>query len=197
MKRFDPKCSERIWTYADYCSWPDNGRWELIDGVAHNVPPSPSRKHQQVLGGLVVQFTNYFHLTGRKQEVYMTPFDVRLPSSAGINDDDITTVVQPDIFVVCNLEKLDDRGCFGAPDLIVEITSPSTAFYDQKVKLELYERTGVKEFWIIQPVDKTVMVFRLTDTGAYGCPEMYGRCDLVPVSLLGDLRVTLEDVFSE
>lgn len=191
------KNSDRKWTYADYCSWPDNGRCELIDGVAHNVPLSPSRQHQQVLCALVVQFANYFRHIGRKYEVYMTPFDVRLPTSDGQNDEDICTVVQPDIIVVCDLNKLDDRGCVGPPDLIIEVSSPSTAFYDLKVKLELYERTGVKEFWIVHPTYKTAMVFKLTDAGAYGCPEMYGSRDRVPVPLLGELEIDLADVFCE
>lgn len=123
-----------------------------------DMSPSPSRNHQEISVELLRQFSNY--LIDKTCKVYAAPFDVRLPEGDE-NDTNIETVVQPDIAVICDKCKLDDKGCKGASDLIIEITSPSTARKDLKEKLFLYEKSGVKEYWIVHPTDKTVMVFKL------------------------------------
>ena len=181
-------------TYADYLTWPDEERWELIEGVPYSMSPTPSRMHQKVSAALFNQIFN--HLKGKTCEAYSAPFDVRLPETPKVSDEQIETVVQPDIVVICNPEKLDDRGCKGAPDLVIEILSPSTAEHDLKDKFYLYQRVGVLEYWIANQTDRTLMIFKLNEAGEYGRPEMYGSRDRVAVQLLGDLEIDLAEVFA-
>jgi len=190
------KLSENeLFTYADYLSWPDGERWELIDGEAYMMSPAPSRRHQELSMELGIQFANF--LKGKSCKVYFAPFDVRLPQHADQPDDEIETVVQPDIVVVCDRSKLDDKGCKGAPDLVIEILSPSTSKMDLQDKFILYQRVGVKEYWLVHPSDKTVMVFRRNELGEYGRADMYASDDKVSVPLLGELIIDLKDVFWE
>jgi len=130
------------YTYKDYINWSDEESWEIIDGTLYNMSPAPTRRHQKISGELFAAIHSY--LKDKTCEVYSAPFDVRL-SINNENDDDITNVVQPDISVICDLMKLDDKGCNGSPDLIVEIVSPSTLKKDLKEKFYLYEKVGVKE----------------------------------------------------
>lgn len=163
-------------TYADYASWPEDERWEIIDGIAYAMAPAPSRLHQEVVLELARQIANA--LLGKPCQVYIAPFDVRLPRP-GESDDQIENVVQPDVSVICDPSKLDDRGCRGAPDWVIEVLSPQTAAHDQIVKRDLYERHGVQEFWLIHPGDQLAMVY-LLEGGAYGKPlvrELGGELD--------------------
>jgi len=180
-------------TYADYLTWDDDQRWELIDGEAFCMSPGPSRLHQKWLGELHRQFANY--LEERPCEVYLAPFDVRLQDLPGASDEGTLTVVQPDIMVVCDLDKLDDRGIKGAPDLVVEIISPSTAKRDITVKHQLYQRYGVKEYWLLYPNDRTLLVYKLSEEGRYSQPMVFGEGDIVPVPLLGDMFIDMGKVF--
>lgn len=182
-------------SYADYLTWDDGQRWELIDGQAYCMTPAPNRRHQTWLGSLFVQF--YEHLKDKPCQVYLAPFDVRLPDSPEDGDDEISTVVQPDIVVVCDQGKLDDQGAKGAPDLVVEILSPSTSKRDITVKFELYQRHGVKEYWLLYPNEKLLQLYRLGDDGRYGSPQVFGPEDLVAVPLLGELVVDLTRVMKE
>jgi len=186
---------EDHFTYADYLTWDDNQRWELIDGEAFCMSPGPNRLHQKCLGDLFVQF--HAHLDGKSCEVYLAPFDVRLPEYSDTSDEETITVVQPDLMVVCDHDKLDDRGIKGAPDLVVEIISPSTAKRDITTKYELYRRHGVKEYWLMYPNDRTLLVYRLSADGRYATPEVFGEGDVVPVPLLGDLIIDMGKVFRE
>ena len=133
-----PQKDER-YTYLDYYSWDDGERWELIDGVAYAMSPAPAPKHQTISRELLVQIANF--LKGKPYEVFHAPFDVRLNADS---DDD--TVMQPDIFVVCDKSKIDDKGCNGAPDMIIEILSPSTAKRDIVLKFNAYLQAGVREY---------------------------------------------------
>lgn len=187
--------TEGRFTYADYLTWDDDQRWELIDGEAFCMSPGPNRLHQKWLGELFVQFHSY--LDGKPCEVYVAPFDVRLQESSDTSDEETTTVVQPDLIVVCDHDKLDDRGVKGAPDLVVEIISPSTAKRDIATKYELYQRHGVKEYWLMYPNDRTLLVYRLSEDGKYAPPEVFGEGDIVPVPLLGDLAIDMGKVFRE
>jgi len=154
-------------TYADYLIWSATSGNELIDGVAYvREPPSPSRLHQEVVVELCHQVTH--SLRGRHGRAYVAPFDVRLPKD-GTDYDQIDTVVQPDVLIVCDLQKLDDRGMRGAPDWIAEVLSPSTASYDRTTKLSAYERAGVPEVWLIDPTDRSVTLHRLA-AGRYARP---------------------------
>lgn len=187
--------AKETYTYGDYEKWPDDQRWELIDGVPYDMTPAPSRKHQEILGELHRQFANY--LLNKPCQVYLAPFDVRLPKGAEA-EEKVDTVVQPDLTVVCDPAKLDEKGCSGAPDLVVEILSPHTAAKDMKIKLALYERAGVKEYWLVQPVDKTVMVFSLNENGEYAKPAIYDGQDSVGIGIFrGELIVDLAGVFRE
>lgn len=188
------KGQERF-TYSDYLTWPDDERWELIDGEAYNMSPSPGSRHQDVFRELLVIFAQ--HLKGKTCKVYGAPYDVRLPESDNASDNYIETVVQPDIVVVCDRSKLDDKGCKGAPDLVIEILSPSTGGKDLTIKYDLYERHGVKEYWIIHPAEQTLLVCKLAENRKYGVPDRYAGTDKVAVPLLGDLAIDLSDVFSE
>lgn len=187
--------TKETFTYGDYEKWPEDQRWELIDGVPYDMSPAPSRKHQEILGELYLQFANY--LKNKPCKVYLAPFDVRLPQG----DEPVEmvrTVVQPDLTVVCDHSKLDDRGCLGVPDLVIEILSPYTAAKDLKIKLALYERVGVKEYWLIQPLDRTIMVFILQEDGKYAKPAVYDRHDTVGVGIFqGDLKVDAAGIFGE
>lgn len=182
------------YTYADYCGWPEGERWELINGVAYNMTPAPSVAHQRISRELLVQFAAY--LKGKGCEIFDAPFDVRVPTP-GETDETTSTVVQPDLVVVCDPAKLDDRGCKGAPDLVIEILSPATAAKDLKEKLLLYEQTGVLEYWVVHPAEKIVSVFRRGADGQYGKPAVFGAEERVPVGVLPDLEVDLGLVFAE
>jgi Uma2 family endonuclease len=189
------------WTYADYLTWPVDERWEIIDGTAypwhgtHAMSPGPATHHQSVSFEIARQFGNY--LKGKKCRAFAAPLDVCFSEREGLTDEKIETVVQPDLMVVCDTSKLGEKGCSGAPDLVIEITSPSTGSKDLTLKFDLYQRHGVKEYWIIQPAEQTVMVFKIAEDGLYGKPERYGGDDKVSVPLLGDLVIDLKEVFAE
>jgi len=185
---------ESEYTYEDYLNWPNDERWELINGIAYDMAPAPSRTHQKISRELLTIFNTF--LSGKKCEVYNAPFDVRLPES-NESDNEIITVVQPDILVVCDKSKLDDKGCRGVPDLIIEILSPSTIHKDMREKFFLYERVKVKEYWIVHPEDKTVMVFMLEQDAKYRKPDIYFDEDKIRVGILDGFEVDLKSVFKE
>ena len=180
-----PGCKR--YTYADYCAWDDEKRWELIDGIPRFMAP-PSRVHQEIIGNLHYQLYNA--IKGKSCKVYIAPFDVRL--STETRDD---TVVQPDLLVVCDKSKLDDRGCVGAPDLVVEVLSPSTVALDTMVKFRRYLQAGVSEYWTVDPDYKIVSKFILKN-GEY-VAENYGCGDSAPVHVLEGCAIELKEVFSE
>ncbi|GAB6067340.1 Uma2 family endonuclease [Methylothermus subterraneus] len=162
-----PKRDDQYHTYRDYLNWPEDTRYELIDGIAYAMT-APNRRHQEVLLELARQVANA--LQGHPCRPFIAPFDVRLPKGEEA-DEDIDTVVQPDLCVVCDERKLDERGCRGAPDWVVEVLSPATAGHDHILKRTVYERAGVKEYWLVHPVDRIVTVYRLED-GRFGVPEV-------------------------
>ncbi len=180
-------------SYKDYLSWDaENERWELIDGIAYDMSPAPTRRHQELSTILLTEFHNY--LKDKDCSVYAAPFDVRLPDGFQA-DNEIKTVVQPDISVFCNPDKLDDKGSVGAPDLVIEILSPSTAVKDLREKFFLYEKAGVKEYWIIDPANETLTVYNLSENGKYPRGEIYAEEDKVKVGIFKDLEIKMEDVF--
>lgn len=157
----------RTFTYADMRSWPDDERWELVEGEAFAMT-GPSWQHQGVSMNLGVQLKAHFG--GQGCRVFAAPFDVRLPERDE-HDDEIETVVQPDLVVVCDKTKLDQRGCRGAPELVVEILSPSTAARDHVTKRALYDRHGVREYWLVHPLDRILMVYRRGESGRFEAAE--------------------------
>lgn len=182
------------YTFADVLSWDDGERAELIDGEVFLMAPAPSRAHQEISMELSRQFANY--LEGKKCKAYHAPFDVRLFEQEGNSPEDVDTVVEPDITIVCDPSKLDDRGCKGAPDMVVEILSPSTQRHDRLVKLGLYQRAGVREYWIVDPDSQTVQVFTLSD-GLLLPHEVYNRQGVAKVNILDGCFIELSKVFSE
>lgn len=184
---------EERYTYADYLEWDENERIELIYGTPVMMAP-PSRRHQEISGELYRQLANF--LEGKKCRVYAAPFGVRLFEGAEDRPEDVDTVVEPDVTVVCDHSKLDDQGCKGAPELVIEILSPSTQRHDRLTKLNLYQRAGVGEYWIVNPEDRTVQVMLLKD--GYLLPvEDYGREDIAKVNILEDCTIDLSKVFPE
>lgn len=160
----------RQYTYGDYLTWPDDVRYELIDGQAYAMPPAPTLDHQEITGEVFYQLKQ--QLEGKPCRVFISPVDVRLPRKDEANEA-INTVVQPDVIMVCDPGKLDRRGVRGAPDWVLEVLSPSTALHDQLVKRKVYERVGVKEYWLIHPIDRTVTIYTL-EQDRYGNPEISG-----------------------
>lgn len=185
---------ERVYSYSDYLAWNDEERWELIEGYPRAMSPAPSRRHQQIAGSLFYGIKSI--LAGRSCQAYFAPFDVRL-APPGTADKDVATVVQPDLVVICDPGKLDDRGCLGAPDLVIEILSPATAKTDMVIKLQLYEKHGVREYWLVHPTDETVMIFRLGDDGRYGRYELLARGDQLSTAILPDFELDLNALFDE
>lgn len=176
--------SEEKYTYEDYLTWPDDERWELIHGIPYDMSPAPSRKHQDIVVEISRQISNY--LKDKPCRLYTAPFDVRLESD---------TVVQPDLSVICDKNKLDDKGCNGAPDVIIEILSPSTAAKDMKIKLALYERHGVKEYWVVEPFEQMLLLFSLETGEQYGKPKTFLPPDKVESEAIKGLTVDLKEVF--
>lgn len=188
-----PRKLNKKFSYKDYLTWiNDKERWELIDGEAYDMSPAPNRGHQDISGFLFRSIGNY--LDNKKCKVYAAPFDVRLPGGLKA-DNDVDTVVQPDISVFCDKDKLDDRGANGAPDLVIEILSPSTASKDLKEKFFLYEMVGVKEYWIVDPSNKTLSVFILNEDGKYERGVVYAGEDLLKTILFEGLEIKMEEVF--
>lgn len=155
--------------YRHYRSWPDSERWELIHGQAWSMSPAPMRRHQQLSGRLFRWLGNF--LEEKPCRAFAAPFDVLLPEGDE-TDDEVDTVVQPDILVYCERSKLTEAGGRGAPDLVVEILSPSTAKKDLNEKFALYERHGVKEYWVIDPGNRSILVFRPSPDGRYDDGEL-------------------------
>lgn len=183
-----PKPEEK-YTYEDYLSWPQDERWELIYGIPYAMSPAPSRLHQQISVELTTQIHAF--LRGKSCEVYSAPFDVRLPEASGKNN----TVVQPDISIICDQNKLDDSGCQGAPDLVIEILSPATATHDLREKLNLYEATGVKEYWVVDPHDRVVLVFRPDKNLQFAKPSVYSESDEIKSVAIKNMKIKLQPVF--
>lgn len=184
---------KKYYTYDDYLNWDENERIELIDGEPV-MQASPSRRHQEVSGEIFRQIANY--LEGKKCKVYAAPFAVRLFEKDGDQPGPLDTVFEPDITVVCDQSKLDDHGCKGAPDMVAEILSPSTARYDMVAKLNQYQRAGVKEYWIVSPESKTVQVFILTD-GLFRVHDAYTAADIAKLNVLDGCFIELSRVFAE
>ncbi|MCD6397295.1 MAG: Uma2 family endonuclease [Spirochaetaceae bacterium] len=181
------------YTYADYKTWPDNERWELINGVAFSMSPAPKRNHQRVSIALSTQI--FTALEGKPCEAYSAPMDVKLSALPGAEENDIDIVVQPDILVVCDPDKLDEDGCNGAPDWVIEILSPSTSYKDENEKLIIYEKFGVKEYWIIQPGSKMVFIYILNENGNYKKPEVAKNDEVVSSYAVPGVEIDLKKVF--
>lgn len=178
------------YTYWDYLKWQFSERVELIRGKLFKMSPAPNVAHQVILTNLSRIFLNKFY--GNACQVFLAPFDVRLPIKTGKKD---STVVQPDICVVCDATKLSDgRGCNGAPDLVIEILSPGNSRHELETKFNLYEESGVKEYWIVQPTERTVFIYRLEEDKYIGLPPFVEGMEIKSVCF-PDLKMPVEDIF--
>jgi len=177
---------DKRFTYADYESWDDDNRYQLIDGIAY-LMSAPSTAHQSILGELHLQLARF--LKGKSCRVFLAPYDVCLN---GLGDED-DTVVQPDILVVCDESKIDKKRCNGAPDMTIEILSPSTSKLDLFVKLKKYQKAGVREYWIVDPYANAVNVHILKN-GQYFISS-YESNEKIPVSILDGFSIDLAEVF--
>ena len=178
------------YSYRDYLSWPEGERWELIDGVAYAMAPAPYRAHQGIVGELHRQFANY--LLDGPCRVYAAPFDVKFNADA---DDAAPTVLEPDLVVCCDPNKLTPQGIHGAPDLVVEVLSPGSAIADRKHKFAVYERSGVEEYWIVD--SKVVEVYRPDDRGCYRRVGAFGPDESITPGRFPDLSIDLPLVFRD
>ncbi|NOV29222.1 Uma2 family endonuclease [Methylomonas sp. ZR1] len=177
-------------TYGDYLQWPDDLRYELIDGDAYLMPPTPDLAHQDVAGEIYCQAANA--LQGKPCRIFIGPVDVRLPKRDEA-DELIASVVQPDVLVVCDPTKLDKRGVRGAPDWVVEVLTPSTASHDQIKKRDLYQRAGVREYWLVHPIDRMLTIYRLQN-GEYGKPELYRLEGETQFGILPDIVISWDEL---
>ncbi len=184
---------EKHYTLADALTWDEQDRIELIYGDPVMMAP-PTRAHQKAVSEFNRQLGNY--LDGKKCEVYPSPFAVRPFECDGDYPENVDTMVEPDITVVCDPSKLDDIGCKGAPDLVMEILSPSTSRHDRFVKFNLYQRAGIREYWIVDPTDKSVQVF-LLENGYYVAKDFGTVEDHLKVNILEDCTIDLSKVFPE
>jgi len=183
------------YTYAEYLTWLDGQARELIGGFIKKMSPAPRLEHARTNTRILLNLGAIIKKNKGNCEVFTAPFDVRFPKKSETADDKIDTVVQPDICVVCDLSKLDYRGCCGAPDMVVEILSPSTTKKDITEKFTLYETSGVKEYWIVYPADKVIHVFLLQENGVYDEGTMYEWEGKVPVHIFNDHTIDLADIF--
>lgn len=188
-----PLPQEKRYTYADLLEWDDGVRYELYSGIPMALA-SPTDIHQRISGEIYLQLGNY--LRGKKCRAYYAPLDVRLFEEQGDGPENVDTVVQPDLMVVCDKSKVDRHGVHGAPDLVIEIISNSSRRLDQLTKLNLYQRAGVREYWLVDPDTRVVSVYTLRD-GVYRAAAAYGANSSVRVGILDDCTIDLSSVFPE
>lgn len=181
-------------TFADALDGNGDERIEVINGEVFLMAP-PSRIHQKICMELSRQLANF--LEGKQCEIYPAPFEVRLFEQGGDCPKDVDTVVEPDISIICDKRKLDTYGCKGAPDLVMEVLSPSTQRHDQLVKLNLYQQAGVREYWIVDPENRIARVMLLTSSHTFKTHEVYRRGDIAKVSVLEGCYIELNKVFSD
>lgn len=181
------------YAYSDYVKWQFDEFVELIKGKIFPMS-APMSRHQRIVGNLHGIFYNY--LRRKNCEVFIAPFDVRLPTYNALGEllDDTSTVVQPDICVICDRSKIDERGCVGVPDMVIEVLSPSSAKKDLNEKFNLYEEVGVQEYWVVFPEAKMISVY-LLENAKYALLGHFEKTGKVPLKVLPELEIDLEDAF--
>jgi len=177
------------YTYADYLTWQFTDRVELIMGKIFKMSPAPTSSHQHAVS--VLHGTIFHFLKGKPCKVFPAPFDVSLPDISGISQ----TVVQPDITVICDPARITEQGCNGAPDMVVEVISKSSVKKDLHEKYSIYEQAGVKEYWIVQPQDRSLIIFTLTTAGQYQPSKPLTKGDIATSQVLPGLAIDLDELF--
>jgi Uma2 family endonuclease len=190
LAQLDP---DGVYNYADYLTWKFKERVELIRGHLFPMSPGPNVAHQRILGNLHVPMWHFFHT--HTCQVFMAPFDVRLPLNK--EEKQSTTVVQPDICVVCDPQKIDEQGCNGAPDLVVEILSPGNSKREMREKFQIYEEAGVREYWLVYPIDEEVRVYVMNELGKFVGLAPVIVDDVMQSAIFPGLQIDLKQVFEQ
>ena len=194
ISSFNDLDASLTYSYAHYLTWLFDERVELIKGQIFKMSPAPSRFHQKV--SIKIASPLFEFLKNKACEVYIAPFDVRFPKGSKA-DEDIYTVLQPDICVICDQSKLDDRGCIGAPDIVVEILSPGNNKKELLNKYNVYQEFGVKEYWIISPGEKTFLKYTLDESGKYQPSKLFTLSEVITSSVLPGFELNLDEVFKD
>jgi Uma2 family endonuclease len=176
---------ERKYSYQDYILWPDNERWEIIDGDAYNMSPAPGTRHQLILNNLNIILSKSEKMPVGCR-VFIAPTDVVLSEH---------DMVQPDIFIVCDKTKITEKNIQGSPELVIEVLSPNTALKDKREKKSLYQEAGVQEYIIVDPIELYVERFSLSDNGEYAHSEIFGAQESLPLKLFAGVEIPLWEVF--
>jgi len=186
ISQLDP---EKVYTYTDYLTWQLKDRVELIKGYITKMAPAPGRRHQEISGQLFLQIGN--QLRHNPCRLYSAPFDVKLPTPEG------DSIVQPDLCIICDPDKLTEQGCQGAPDLIIEILSPGNSKRERKEKFELYQESGVPEYWLVEPYEESVLVYALNSHGQYVGTKPFVPGEILRPITLPDLEVEVSSIFQD
>ena len=182
------------YSYADYLTWKFEQAIELIRGKVFKMA-APSTRHQVISRELTLALGNHFK--HHKCQLFAAPFDVRLFDKLKSlkTDKNVYTVIQPDLCIICDLQKLDTKGCLGAPDLIVEILSPGNSKREMKIKKDLYAESGVREYWIVDPTSETVSKFNVEGESVFGRPYIFVSDELMPSTIFPDFILNLNELF--
>jgi len=182
------------YSYASYLNWLFDERVELIKGKIFKMSPAPSSVHQEISGNIFYYLKSFLKKYSCK--VFSAPFDVRFPKES-IVDRDVYTVLQPDICVICDKSKLDDRGCIGAPDIVIEILSPGNNKTELLNKYLVYEEFGVKEYWVVSQSDQSILIYTLNDLGKFQPSKLFTLSEKITSSVLPGFVLNLDDVFED
>ena len=181
------------YSYADYLKWQIEDRIELIKGKIFKMSPAPATRHQLYVGEIFRRLSNYLYRNSCK--VFVAPFDVRLSSLKSSDSNKIYTVVQPDICVVCSPDKIDSKGCIGAPDLVVEVLSPGNTDREMNEKFQIYQENGVLEYWLVEPNDRIVLVYILNEAGQFVGLKPFTESEIVKSRAVEGFEVLVRDIF--
>jgi Uma2 family endonuclease len=183
----------KTYSYADYLQWTFQERLELIKGKVFKMTPAPASSHQKISWNISGEL--YSYLKKKPCQAFSAPFDVKLPSRTAVNDSQIYTVVQPDICVVCDAHKIDRKGCTGAPDIVIEILSPGNSQKELRNKYEVYEESGVKEYWIVSVQNLSFLRYTLNVEGRYQASRLLTLGDQLTTPILPGFALNLDAVF--
>lgn len=178
----------KTYTFADYLLWRFKERVELIKGKILKMSPAPAPNHQRISQKINQKLYSFFEST--PCELFYAPFDVRLPNKNG----EILTVVQPDLCVICDRNKIDDKGCLGAPDLVIEILSPGNSKKEMNLKFSLYEESGVSEYWVVDSSEKFILIYSL-ENGEYISRKPVADGEMLQSIKFPDLRFSTQDLY--
>ncbi len=194
VREFNDIDASLTYSYANYLNWLFEDRVELIKGKIFKMSPAPSRMHQEISRNIFLKVGVF--LQDQLCKVYSAPFDVRFPKESKA-DRDVYTVLQPDICVVCDISKLDDRGCIGAPDLVVEILSPGNTKVELLHKYQVYQEFGVKEYWVVSQSDQSILIYTLNEHGKFQPSKIFTLSEKITSTVLPGFELALDDVFED